>query len=158
MTLLLEQFVNVQQSKVQLADFYVKRNYYLQQHPEKSQTTLLPIDYSKIMEIDTKDIQFLNYVGTQVSEDKKTAYLDDQLLSLADSTQLNRLTHQLMDRRNQVLKEYLLRQEVPEKCIRISTATAEKLVAYKGKNQYTIGLVFAGDEPDPELIAEETEN
>ena len=35
------------------------------------------------MEIDTKDIQFLNYVGTQVSEDKKTAYLDDQLLSLA---------------------------------------------------------------------------
>ena len=59
---------------------------------------------------------------------------------------------------NQVLKEYLLRQEVPEKCIRISTATAEKLVAYKGKNQYTIGLVFAGDEPDPELIAEETEN
>lgn len=71
MTLLLEQFVNVQQSKVQLADFYVKRNYYLQQHPEKSQTTLLPIDYSKIMEIDTKDIQFLNYVGTQVSEDKK---------------------------------------------------------------------------------------
>lgn len=26
------------------------------------------------MEIDTKDIQFLNYVGTQVSEDKKTAY------------------------------------------------------------------------------------
>lgn len=35
MTLLLEQFVNVQQSKVQLADFYVKRNYYLQQHPEK---------------------------------------------------------------------------------------------------------------------------
>ena len=102
------------------------------------------------MEIDTKDIQFLNYVGTQVSEDKKTAYLDDQLLSLADSTQLNQLTHQLMDRRNQVLKEYLLRQEVPEKCIRIST--------YKGKNQYTIGLVFAGDEPDPELIAEETEN
>ena len=94
MTLLLEQFVNVQQSKVQLADFYVKRNYYLQQHPEKSQTTLLPIDYSKIMEIDTKDIQFLNYVGTQVSEDKKTAYLDDQLLSLADSTQLNQLTHQ----------------------------------------------------------------
>ena len=158
MTLLLEQFVNVQQSKVQLADFYVKRNYYLQQHPEKSQTTLLPIDYSKIMEIDTKDIQFLNYVGTQVSEDKKTAYLDDQLLSLADSTQLNQLPHQLMDRRNQVLKEYLLRQEVPEKCIRISTATAEKLVAYKGKNQYTIGLVFAGDEPDPELIAEETEN
>ena len=74
MTLLLEQFVNVQQSKAQLADFYVKRNYYLQQHPEKSQTTLLPIDYSKIMEIDTKDIQFLNYVGTQVSEDKKTAY------------------------------------------------------------------------------------
>lgn len=71
---------------------------------------------------------------------------------------LNQLTHQLMDRRNQVLKEYLLRQEVPEKCIRISTATAEKLVAYKGKNQYTIGLVFAGDEPDPELIAEETEN
>lgn len=55
MTLLLEQFVNVQQSKVQLADFYVKRNYYLQQHPEKSQTTLLPIDYSKIMEIDTKE-------------------------------------------------------------------------------------------------------
>ena len=110
------------------------------------------------MEIDTKDIQFLNYVGTQVSEDKKTAYLDDQLLSLADSTQLNQLTHQLMDRRNQVLKEYQLRQEVPEKCIRISTATAEKLVAYKGKNQYTIGLVFAGDEPDPELIAEETEN
>lgn len=41
MTLLLEQFVNVQQSKVQLADFYVKRNYYLQQHPEKSQTTLI---------------------------------------------------------------------------------------------------------------------
>ena len=80
------------------------------------------------------------------------------LIMLADSTQLNQLTHQLMDRRNQVLKEYLLRQEVPEKCIRISTATAEKLVAYKGKNQYTIGLVFAGDEPDPELIAEETEN
>lgn len=157
MTLQLEQFVDVQQSKVQLAGFYVKRNYYLQQHPEKSQATLLPIDYSKIAETDTKDIQFLNYVNTQVSEDKKTAYLDDQLLSLADSTQLHQLTNQLMDRRNQLLKEYLIRQEVPEACIRISTATAEKLVTYKGANQYTVNLLFAGDEPDPELIAEETE-
>lgn len=150
MTLVLEQFVNLQQSKINLAHFYVKRNYYLQQHPEKTMESLLPIDYSKITETDIKDIHFLNYVNDQVTEELKTAYLDDQLLSLADSTQLTQLTNYLIDKRNQQLKNYFIYQGVPEKCLRISTATKEKLSTYTGKNQYTINMIFEGDEPEME--------
>lgn len=148
MTLLMEQFVNLQQSKTDLAQFYVKRNYYLQQHPEKTLETLQPIDYSKISEISTKDIKYLNYVNTQVAETYKNAYMDEQVLSLADETQLAQLTQLLIQRRNQLLLNYLSRQGVPENCLRISTATSEKLNGYKGKNQYAIRMVFEGDEPD----------
>lgn len=153
MTLVMEQFVNRQQSKIGLAQFFVKRNYYLQQHPEKTPETLLPIDFNIIIETDTKDIHFQTWVNNQVSEELKTAYLDDQVLSLADSVQLNQLTNQLIDRRNQLLKGYLLRQGVAEKCLRISTANDEKSAGYNGKTEYTINMIFEGDEPEEEIQA-----
>lgn len=148
MTLVMEQFINIQQSKISLAQFYVKRNFYLQQHPDKTFETLLPIDYTKISEIDDKDIDYLNYVNSQVNEELKTAYANEQILSLADSVQVSKLTNLLIEKRNQQLANYLMRQGVPEKCIRITTATQEKLTAYHGKNQYTISMMFEGDEPE----------
>lgn len=153
MTLIMEQYVNLQQSKVSLAQFYVKRNYYLQQHPEKTIESLLPIDYSKIAETDPKDIRFLSYVNSQVKDELKNAYADDQILSLANEEQLAQLTRQLIDSRNQSLRNYLLRQGVAEKCLRISTASEEKLSGYKGKNEYSINMVFEGDEPEAELVS-----
>ena len=153
MTLIMEQYVNLQQSKVSLAQFYIKRNYYLQLHPEKTVESLLPIDYSKIAETDPKDIRFLNYVNSQVKDELKNAYADDQILSLTNEEQLAQLTRQLIDRRNQSLKNYLFRQGVAEKCLRISTASEEKLSGYKGKNEYSINMIFEGDEPEAELVS-----
>jgi len=146
MTLVMEQYVNLNQSKTDLARFYVKRNYYLQLYPEKQAETLQPIDYSKIREIDIKDPDFLTYVDHQVSEAFREAETDEQIVSLADSTQLHQLTNSLINRRNQLLTSYLLRQGVPEKCLRISTASTEKLSGYTGKNQYTIQLNLESDE------------
>lgn len=155
MTLVMEQFINLRQSKAILAQLYVKKNYYLQLHPEKTNESLQPIDYSKILEIDSKDLKFLNYVRAQVSEELKDAYLEDQILSLSNTEQLSQLTQQLTDKRNQALTSYLTRQGVPAKCIRISTASEEKLSSYSGKNQYTVNMIFQGDEPDADLMQEQ---
>lgn len=148
MTLVMEQFINLPQSHAELAQFYVKRNFYLQQNPDKIQETLLPIDYSKITEINSRDIYFINYVNSQVSENMKSAYLEEQILSLADTVQIDLLTRQLIDKRNQSLVNYLIRQGVPEKCLQITTATENKLTAYKDKNLYTVNMVLKGDEPE----------
>lgn len=153
MTLVMEQFINKQQSQTELATFYVKRNYYLHLHLEKTQESLQPIDYSKIMEIRDKDIHFLNYIAEQVSDAYKTAYLEEQILSLADTSQINSLTDHLIDKRNSTLKNYLLHQGIPEKCFRITTPDAALLANYKGKNRYTVNLIFEGDEPDQELLS-----
>lgn len=158
MTLVLEQFVNLPQSKLGLARFYVKRNYYLQQNPEKTISSLLPIDYSKIMEIDLRTPECQQYIIGHLAEEMKMATPDEQILSLADAEELTRLTDLLTERRNQVLKNYLIRQGVTEKNIRISTASEEKLTAYRGKNQYTVDLIFEGDEPDPALLEEQNED
>lgn len=155
MTLVMEQFINLHQSKSTLAQLYVKKNYYLQLHPEKTNESLQPIDYSKILEIDSKDLKFLNYVKAQVSEELKGAYLEEQILSLADTDQLSQLTQLLVNRRNQALESYLIRQGVPTRSIRISTAPEDKLSSYNGKNQYTVNLIFQGDEPDTELMQEQ---
>lgn len=157
MTLVLEQFVNLQQSKLGLARFYVKRNYYLQQYPEKTIASLLPIDFSKILEIDLRTPECRQYINEHLAEEMKMATADEQILSLADAEELTRLTDLLTERRNQVLKNYLLRQGIAEKNIRISTASGEKLTAYRGKNQYTVNLVFEGDEPDPALLEEQSD-
>lgn len=154
MTLTLHQYVNIEQSKLTLARFHAKRNYYLMQHPEKESDHLLPIDYSKIYEQSLHDAGFLNYVNSLISDELKTASLENQLLSLADSTQLDHLTYQLINRRNQLLTEYLLRQGVPAQCCRITTATKEELSNYKGKNQYKVDMYFEGDEPDETLLTE----
>lgn len=157
MILVMEQFVNLRQSKITLAQFNVKKNYYLQQHPEKTPEGLLPIDFSKIMDIDTKNISFQAYVRDQVSEEWKETSLDEQILSLANEEQLNLLTHQFIEKRNQLLKNYLIRQGVTEKCIRISTASEDKLADYNGRNEYIINMIFEGDEPDKELLTTQTE-
>ena len=99
-------------------------------------------------------MKFLNYVRAQVSEELKDAYLEDQILSLSNTEQLSQLTQQLTDKRNQALTSYLTRQGVPAKCIRISTASEEKLSSYSGKNQYTVNMIFQGDEPDADLMQE----
>lgn len=156
MTLVMEQFVNHRQSQTTLAQFYVKRNYYLQQHPDKNIASLQPIDFSKIAGINIKDLHFQNYVRNQVSEELQNAYLDEQILSIADREQLTELNNQLIDRRNQLLRNYLIRQGVNEKCIRISTASQEKLADYKGKNEYSINMVFEGDEPDNLSVSSES--
>ena len=105
------------------------------------------------MEIRDKDIHFLNYIAEQVSDAYKTAYLEEQILSLADTSQINSLTDHLIDKRNSTLKNYLLHQGIPEKCFRITTPDAALLANYKGKNRYTVNLIFEGDEPDQELLS-----
>lgn len=145
MTLVMEQYINLQQSKTSLAQFYVKRNYYLQLHPEKN-GSLLPIDYSKITETDLKDPDLVNYIHHQVSDEFKASDINEQIVSLANTEELNQLTEFLINRRNQLLTNYLLRQGVAEKCLRITTAPAEKLSHYQGKNEYTIDMVLEEEE------------
>ncbi len=160
MTLVMEQYVNLRQSKATLSQFYVKRNFYLRQHPEKTKETLQPIDYTKIFEMDTKDLSFLTYVREQVNEELKNASLEDQILSLTDAEQLEQLTGLLSQKRNQTLTEYLLRQGISDQNFRITTAPKEKLTQYTGKNLYTLKLIFEGDEPatDSPVTAEQTKN
>lgn len=151
MTLLMEQFVNLRQSKLALARFYIKRSFYLQQYPEKTLETIQPIDYPKITEIDTKDPNFLAFVNQRVTEDLKEASIDDQILSLANAGPLDQLTQHLMEKRNQALTTYLTRQGVPAKNFRITTASEDQLNQYNGHNLYTLRMVFEGDEPEGEL-------
>lgn len=157
MTLTLEQYVNLAESKALLASFYVKKEYYLSLHPEKSNETLLPIDYTHIRDIQIHDEQFIAYVNASVSEEESMSPFETKIQSLVDEPQMAHLITYLINRRNQVLKEYLLRQQVSEKCIRITTATNEKLKDYNGKNEYKINMIFEGDEPDPELTASDAE-
>ncbi|MEG0795420.1 MAG: DUF748 domain-containing protein [Odoribacter sp.] len=157
MTLILEQFVNLSQSKTALALLYAKKQYYLSLHPEKIGQPLLPIDYSKIYEINAQNNSFTTYVASQVTEDLKTASFETQLLSLSDKQQISDLTYRLIEKRNSLLANYLQRQGVPEKCLKISTANQEKTLEYTGKNQYTIQMVFENDPLDIPLTTQENQ-
>lgn len=153
MTLVMEQYVNLRQSKNALSQFYVKRNFYLRQHPEKTKETLQPMDYTKIIEMDTKEINFLSYVHEQVSEELKNAYLEDQILSLTDAEQLEQLTEMLSRKRNQTLTDYLLRQGISAENFRITTAPKEKLAQYTGQNLYTLNLILEENTPEQKTPA-----
>lgn len=150
MTLELNQQYNPAQGEQALALFHARKAYYLNTHPEVNDSTLQAIDYIRITEINTKDPAFETYITTLVPEELKTAGLNQKIGSLIPPEELRHQLNILAQARDRKLKDYVLRQGLAEKNLHISTATADSLTNYKGKNCYTFRLILEGDDPLPE--------
>lgn len=154
MTLALQQYYNPAQGEQTLALFQAQKSYYLQTHPEVSDSTLQAIDYVRITEISPKDPAFAAYVASRVAPELQSADLNTQLLSLTPPETLQSQVAMLARLRDQKLKSYLLHQGLDEKNIRLGSVSADSLANYSGKNRYTFQLTF-GDEELPETTADD---
>ena len=146
MTLVLEQQINLPQAREELALFNAKKKYYLSQHPEKSDSTLLAIDYAKIGEIETKDQNLNTYLSGIVAPEHQNNSVTDKALSLVPEQTLQDQVDRFIRLRNQKAATYLITQGIPEANLRVETIKPEALKIYNGKNQYKINLVLPGDE------------
>ena len=146
MTLVLEQQINLPRAREELALFNAKKKYYLSQHPEKSDSTLLAIDYAKIGEIETKDQNLNTYLSGIVAPEHQNNSVTDKALSLVPEQTLQDQVDRFICLRNQKAATYLISQGIPEANLRVETIKPEALKIYNGKNQYKINLVLPGDE------------
>ena len=152
MTLVLEQGINLPQAREELAMFNAKKKYYLSQHPEKSDTTLLAIDYAKMQEIETRDQGFNTYITGIVAPEHQTKNITEKVLTLVPAETLQAQVDRFMTLRNQKATSYLISQGIPAANLRVETLKPEVLNTYNGKNQYKIDLVLPEDEQSKEAI------
>lgn len=153
MTLVLEQQINLPQAREELALFNAKKKYYLSQHPEKSDSTLLAIDYAKIMEVETKDPGLNTYLSGIVAPEHQNNSVTDKALTLVPQQTLQEQIDRFISLRNQKATTYLISQGIPAANLRVETMKPESLNVYNGKNQYKINLVLAEDEQAQEEAA-----
>ena len=153
MTLVLEQQINLPQAREELALFNAKKKYYLSQHPEKSDSTLVAIDYAKIMEIETKDPGLNTYLSGIVAPEHQNNSVTDKALTLVPTQTLQDQIDRFISLRNQKATAYLISQGIPAANLRVETMKPEALNVYNGKNQYKINLVLAEDEQAQEEAA-----
>lgn len=152
MTLVLEQGINLPQAREELAMFNAKKKYYLSQHPEKSDSTLLAIDYVKMQEIETRDEGFNTYITGIVAPEHQTENITEKVLTLVPAETLQAQVDRFMTLRNQKATSYLISQGVPAANLRVETLKPEVLNTYNGKSQYKIDLVLPEDEQSKEAI------
>lgn len=119
-------------------------------HPEKSDSTLVAIDYAKITEIETKDPAFNAYLTSRVSPQHQTYTTGEKVLTLISEQALQEQIDRLIQLRNRKAISYLTSQGIPAANLRVETLKAETLNNYTSKNQYKINLVLAGDEQPTE--------
>lgn len=153
MTLVLEQQINLPQAREELALFNAKKKYYLSQHPEKSDSTLLAIDYAKIMETETKDPGLNTYLSGIVAPEYQNSSVTAKVLTLVPEQTLQNQIDRFISLRNQKATAYLISQGIPAANLRVETMKPEALNVYNGKNQYKINLVLAEDEQAQEQAA-----
>lgn len=150
MPLVLEQEINLSQAKEELAMYNARKRYYLSLHPEKTDSTLVAIDYAKINEIDAKDPAFNTYLTSLVEASYQNSSTSQKALTLVPEEKLQEQTTRFITLRNRKALSYLTSQGVPETNLRIETMKPELLNTYTGKKQYKINLVLAGDEQTPQ--------
>lgn len=129
---------------------HARKRYYLSLHPEKTDSTLVVIDYAKINEIDAKDPAFNTYLTSLVEASYQNSSTSQKALTLVPEEKLQEQTTRFITLRNRKALSYLTSQGVPESNLRIETMKPELLNTYTGKNQYKINLVLPGDEQTPQ--------
>ena len=143
MTLTLEQEIDREAAYNEIALFDIKKDYYLSMYPEKSDTTLQAIDYAKIMEIETKDSDFNNYLNSKVDPNISTRSVQEKARSLLSAAFVEAQINRLIELRNRQALNYLTTKGIPADHLKVSTSQA---IGYSGKHQYKINLVLEEDQ------------
>ncbi|MBO4282207.1 MAG: DUF748 domain-containing protein [Bacteroidales bacterium] len=106
----MEQQVDWEKAAHALSLYYVKRDYYLMQHPDKQGYRLQLVDFQKISAINVKDLDFTTYLDDKTGEAGSGKSVEAQAEILYPLSLTRKDAASVAERRNQYIRYYLIKQ------------------------------------------------
>ena len=147
LSVVLEEQVNYEETLKQLCNMQLQRDYYLNKHPEITMTDINFLTDEEIQSIKLNDKGLCEYAAQYSEKHRLNSKKDVTSVAYAlYHEQSEALVDQLMDRRNEVLSNYLMNVKgLTEEQVSVTKAEGVNLKSFKKPTRYEVHVVVHED-------------